>query len=388
MTRRSLIFAAAALCALVVTAGVILGAVVNQDDTTETDAFGQSTGLDESKGWLGVTVTANLSGLRIVTIDSSGPSSQAGLHVNDVIRSVDGQIVRATADLKAAVEPKKPGSRVNVTFERANRELQANVTLSAGPVNAQLEAPQASGVSPPAAQLMPSAQAWPSTTFVYPVLTNQMRSGLTLLPITAELKQNFELDRDYGLVIVNVAPQSYGARAGFEPGDILLAMGSTTVSVDRTTISSEGLARAFDNLQPDQATNFRVLRDGAETTIPLTLPARLELPSFSGAPPELRLMLENMVDSGLLTSDQARNMLGSGQNQSVRVGRVKDADSSRLTLVFGARNDDLNILVTPSTQFQRGLVSIAPSELLNGEVVLVMSIDGGRSALAVYSYGV
>jgi hypothetical protein len=338
------------------------------------------------KGWLGLSVTLSGIGPRIASVEAGGPAATAGLQVNDVIRSVNGQVVRTAADLRSAIEARKPGERVSLTYERSNSELRADVTLSTAPANARIEATPSA--SQPSAQIMPYPDAGLNTTpFVFPVLTNQMRSGLALQPVTPDLKQKYSLQKDNGLVIVNVVPQSYGARAGFQEGDLLLAIGGTTVSDETSIISSAALDRVFDALPPGTATNFRVQRGATETNVALTLPARSDQPALAGTPPALRLMIENLVDSGAISVDQAKVLLGSGSNQGPRVGQVKDVSASKLTLYFGAQSDEMSIAVNQNTRFQRGSLPINGSDLRSGEIVMVLSMDGGKTALAVLSYG-
>ena len=391
MSRRALVFLVTIAGALLATAVVLAGVLITDDEdeptAREAGTITSSTTLDGEKGWLGLNVASNISGPRITSIEPSGPSAQAGLQVNDIIRSVNGQIVRLPEELKAAIESRKPGERVSLTYERANRELRADVTLAATPANAQIE--EASPALPPAlTQVNPNTpQAGAAPSVVYPVLTNQMRSGLLLQPVTPELIDRYNLGREQGMVVVNVVPQSHGSRAGFQEGDLVLAIGGTSVSNSSSAPSDEALARIFDALPVGRAVNFRILRGNRETALPLALPMRQDLPPLEGAPPPLRLMLESMLDAGVVTYDQASTLLSSGQSQAVKVGHVKDIDALRLTLSLSPRTDDLTIAVTPDTRFQRGPVPVSGSELRNGEVVMIMSIDGGKTAIAVFSYG-
>ena len=86
-------------------------------------------------------ITGAVVGLLIAaSVEADGPAAAAGIEVGDVIRSVDGQVVRTPEQLRAAVAAKAPGDSVSVTYERGDRELRAQVTLAVAPPDAQIEA--------------------------------------------------------------------------------------------------------------------------------------------------------------------------------------------------------------------------------------------------------
>ncbi|MBI2940448.1 MAG: trypsin-like peptidase domain-containing protein [Chloroflexi bacterium] len=95
--------------------------------------------------WLGVsivTLTPSLAaqlglgideGVLIGRIARNGPAAQAGLQPGDVLVALEGQKLRNTRDLTAALQRQKIGDRVTVTLVRDNRARQATVTLTEMP---------------------------------------------------------------------------------------------------------------------------------------------------------------------------------------------------------------------------------------------------------------
>jgi putative serine protease PepD len=102
--------------------GVAAGALLFSGDGDTETRIVVATATPESRASLGLTVSAVGSGtLRVATVEPGGPAAQAGIQSGDVIRSVDGQIVRTPEQLRVALESRKPGDQVSVTYERGDR---------------------------------------------------------------------------------------------------------------------------------------------------------------------------------------------------------------------------------------------------------------------------
>lgn len=95
------------------------------------------------QGYLGVgvqTVSAELqqqyglsrpSGALVVSIDSSGPASKAGIQRGDVITSVAGTTVTQAEDIVSLIAKTKAGDTVSVVVDRNGQSLTFQVTLAA-----------------------------------------------------------------------------------------------------------------------------------------------------------------------------------------------------------------------------------------------------------------
>jgi S1-C subfamily serine protease len=70
-----------------------------------------------------------------------------------------------------------------------------------------------------------------------------------------------------GALVGSVRPGSPAARAGVRPGDLIVAIGATTVSGTNDVIA------AIANHQPDDRTTIEVIRDGKRLSLPITLAA-------------------------------------------------------------------------------------------------------------------
>jgi serine protease DegQ len=99
-----------------------------------------------SRGWLGIEtqdVTPDLAktfklkhpeGAIVASLLRAGPGAKGGLRVGDIIQTVDGEPVRNTAYLMAAIAAKAPSSQLNLNIIRNARELTLTFTLGQRPV--------------------------------------------------------------------------------------------------------------------------------------------------------------------------------------------------------------------------------------------------------------
>jgi len=79
--------------------------------------------------FLGVGVANGTGGVRITQVNPDTPADKAGIQVGDVVTSIDGNAVVAASALQTAIDAKKPGDQVTVTYKRGGSEKTVKVTL-------------------------------------------------------------------------------------------------------------------------------------------------------------------------------------------------------------------------------------------------------------------
>jgi membrane-associated protease RseP (regulator of RpoE activity) len=376
MNRRMLLILALLAAALLVSTGVLAGVLIAQggDEGHSTPAASRTTSRDGSKAWLGLTVSAGgllsgggdlfrlgSSGLRVASVEDGGPAATAGIQVNDVVRSVDGLVVRTPEGLRRAVEEHKPGDRVSLTYERGDHEYRADVRLTTAPANAQIESP----LSPPRVQA---------------AAANQGRLGVRAQPVTPELKQALGLQRDDGVVVLEATQGSAAANAGLRRGDVILSFGATQVR------SVEDLQRAVNVAPANQAVDVRLQRGADTLTMKVTLGAAV-IQQIPGLPQQLQEILQRQLQAGNVTPEQLQTLARLAQADNVRTGTVVSADASTLKYKLTSTGEEVSAGLTPQTRVRRMQQTIQASDLKAGEVVLVLSLDGGKTAVAVLAYG-
>jgi serine protease Do len=97
-----------------------------------------------------------------------------------------------------------------------------------------------------------------------PAVETSSGFGMNLENVTPEIARRLRLENRRGAVITEVEPNSPAARAGLQPGDVI-------VRVDRQGIESAAeAARELGQVASGATTFLRVIRGGQETFVPIT----------------------------------------------------------------------------------------------------------------------
>ena len=83
--------------------------------------------------FLGVRISSVSGGAKVARVTPSSPAAKAGLRTGDVITAAAGRSVGSAGDLELAIDAKRPGDRITVTYLRAGKSRHASVTLGTRP---------------------------------------------------------------------------------------------------------------------------------------------------------------------------------------------------------------------------------------------------------------
>jgi putative serine protease PepD len=83
--------------------------------------------------YLGVGIAAAADGVRLTEVRPGTPAARAGLQAGDVVTAIGGQRVRDASALSTAIDAKKPGDRVTLTYLRNSQTRTATITLAERP---------------------------------------------------------------------------------------------------------------------------------------------------------------------------------------------------------------------------------------------------------------
>jgi len=90
--------------------------------------------VDSHRAYLGVTVGDATNGVVVASVTTGGPAAKAGIHIGDLIVSVDGQPTSTTALLSEVLAELKPGQTVPVAVTSQNgAKATVQVTLGTFP---------------------------------------------------------------------------------------------------------------------------------------------------------------------------------------------------------------------------------------------------------------
>jgi Do/DeqQ family serine protease len=190
--------------------------------------------------WLGAkleTVTRELaqslgleriSGAVVTRLTTGGPASDAGLELGDVVVSVDGFDVADAHSVHYRLTTRGIGKASRFRVIRQDKVVEIDVTLVAAPKPGADDVRNLSG--------------------------NHPFDGARVSNILPSVADELSLDETDGVVIVAVRRDGIAARLGFQPGDIILKVGSTDV-VDVVTLDE--ITR-----KPQRVWNISIKRGG------------------------------------------------------------------------------------------------------------------------------
>jgi serine protease Do len=180
-------------------------------------------------------------GALVSSVEPGSPADAAGLRPGDVILEVNDREIDQSADLSNNIADIRPGQQAKLQVWREGKGRDLTVKVE------ELEEPP-----------VRSANARPSS----PAARQQdARLGLVVRPLTRDEKRMTESN---GSVVVEDV-QGSAARAGLQPGDIILAVNNEEVK------SVQDLRDAAGKLAKGDAAALLVERDGAQIFVPLRI---------------------------------------------------------------------------------------------------------------------
>jgi serine protease Do len=139
-------------------------------------------------------------GALVANIEKGGPASATDLKAGDVILAVNGQPVESSGDLPPRIADVQPGQDAKLTVWRGGKERE--ITVKVGALGDQKVAAADKGSE------------------------SQGRLGLQVRALTPDEREQAELDS--GVLVEGVTGPA--ARAGIQPGDVVLAVNGAQVS--------------------------------------------------------------------------------------------------------------------------------------------------------------
>ena len=178
------------------------------------------------RGWLGVQVQAvtpelasalgleEPKGALVSDVIPNSPAQKAQLKQGDVIIGFDGREVEEMRDLPRIVAETPADKAVELRIWRNGREETQSVTIARQDQRAQQialgetpEGPTAPGATTPSETL-----------------------GATLAPLTADLRQQYQIsDEVNGVVVTGIEPGGIAAEQGLREGDVIVSVGQEQV---------------------------------------------------------------------------------------------------------------------------------------------------------------
>ncbi len=188
------------------------------------------------RGYLGVAIqrlTADIAaglglpkdkGEIVANVEPSGPAGRAGIRQGDVILKVAGREVDYDNSLSYIVATTPINSTVPIELVRDGKRLTVNATIAQRPSEAVVA--QRAGL--PAED---DDQPEDDGSKAPGIEAAKASLGITLQPITPQLRQQLRIDEKVqGVVIAGISPSSDAVAKGLQRGDIILKIGQKPVT--------------------------------------------------------------------------------------------------------------------------------------------------------------
>jgi serine protease Do len=144
--------------------------------------------------------------------------------------------------------------------------------------------------------------------------------GVLIQDVDRALAESFGMEQPYGALIARVMPDSPAARAGLRVGDIILAYNG------KRLLNSSQLPPMVGTTRVNDAANLRVLRDGEEIEMPVTVGRLPDEPSEQAAaepaPEPVPDPIETLGLSVIDIADDVREQLGLDEDGGALVSKV------------------------------------------------------------------
>jgi serine protease Do len=177
-------------------------------------------------------------GALVSSVEENGPADKGGVKPGDVILKVGDETIEQSANLSNAIARTQPGKDAQLTVWRGGKEKELTVRVE------KLEDPglKNAGNGQPQNQEAEGAKL-----------------GLMVRPLTPQEKQSVETDGN----IVVAGVQGSAARAGIQPGDIILAVNNKTVK------NVKDLREVASKLHAGDPAALLVERGGTQIFVPV-----------------------------------------------------------------------------------------------------------------------
>lgn len=186
-------------------------------------------------------------GAEVIAVDHDAPAAKAGLRVDDVILSINGQTVMGAAEFRRSLRGMPPGRTITLVISRKGQQQTMTVKLAD---RSTLEAKAWSQHIPVPAPQENNEYSLPATGpgigngFIAGRVANSQYTGLQLDAMGWQLARFFGVHSGHGLLVKRVDDGSPGATAGLRAGDVIVRVNGKTITTasqwEHALKSSEG----------------------------------------------------------------------------------------------------------------------------------------------------
>jgi C-terminal processing protease CtpA/Prc len=177
-----------------------------------------------------------------------GPADKAGLEMNDIVISFDGEKVYSPKDLSSAVRMKKVNSEVELQYYRDGETKTTKVTIE------RRKSPEVFMQKP--ARVMKQKMFRTD---------NSVFLGVKVENLSDQLREYFQVSEGLGVLVSEVIEDSPAHKAGLKAGDVI------TKIADRDVKNYRDLIRGLNYFDPEDEVVIYYIRDKKDKSVKVTL---------------------------------------------------------------------------------------------------------------------
>ena len=202
-------------------------------------------------------------GAEVITVDHDAPAGKAGLHVHDVILSMNNQPVEGEAQLGRMLRETPAGRTVTFLVSRDGQQMTFTIQLVD---RSTLEADAWSQHIPVEPDdedddlTLPSQQSGPGNGFISAFGMNPSYTGLQLDMLGPQLANYFGVHDGQGLLVKRVDDNSPASAAGLRAGDVITRVNGRTVATTNQWMHAIHANRG-------KQVQLTIMRDRRESTV-------------------------------------------------------------------------------------------------------------------------
>ena len=187
-------------------------------------------------------------GAVVQSVSPDSAASKAGLEPGDVIIGWGGKPVTSRDELVRMVVGTKPGTTVPVRIMRDRMERTISVTVDELDLEAESNSARAGNGREPDDPAQETSSGF----------------GITLQNVTPDIARRLRLEGRRGAVVTDIEQGSPAARAGMQPGDVIVRVGRQPVE------TAAEAQRELARITSGGTAFLRVVRGGQETFVTVT----------------------------------------------------------------------------------------------------------------------
>lgn len=196
-------------------------------------------------------------GIYVSNVVEGSPAERAGLRGEDIVYRFDGTVVKDQEHFLGLLKDRRPGERVALEIYRKGETRALDLVL--GSQADRASALPAIGRYEEALKAQEKAMKELGDFYSRTYLARG-RLGLRLRDLNDDLASYFGVDRDTGVLVLDVDGESAAEKAGVKAGDVIVAVDGKPVT------ASSAVAEAVDGVEPGDAVSLEVIRKGARKT--------------------------------------------------------------------------------------------------------------------------